>query len=465
MSRSFQITGALLLGAAALLAGCERGVPVERPPMDSKQTGYRGTGMVQISNPRITSKVQAQQVVPEAPAPAPADGPTAKQTYQNVQVLGDLSVAEFARTMVSITSWVAPVEGCAYCHNLQNLADDSKYTKVVARKMIQMTQRVNVDWKQHHNGTGVTCYTCHRGNNIPANIWFTAAPNKRYGGIAGDDAGQNKAAEVVGFASLPYDPFTPYLSNNKAISDIRVNGSTALPTGNRHSIKQAEHTYALMMHMSGALGVNCTFCHNSDHFASWAGPVQRVNAWYGIRMVGDLNENYLKPLTGNFPAARLGPTGDVAKVNCTTCHQGVNKPLNGAKMAKDFPALLTVSQVVATVTAAPADAPAPDVNGLLGKVLFDTGKAELGAQAADIVKTAAALLVSNPGVKIALSGYADRSGNPDANLELAKQRAFAVRDALKAAGVAENRIALKKPEFVIGGAESDARRVEIVAAK
>ena len=82
-----------------------------------------------------------------------------------------------------------------------------------------------------------------------------------------------------------------------------------------------------------------------------------------------------------------------------------------------------------------------------------------------MVRNAAAVLVKNPAVKVALSGFADKTGSPDANLELAKQRAFAVRDALKAAGVADARIALKKPEFVIGGAESDARRVEINAAK
>ena len=58
-----------------------------------------------------------------------------------MQVLGDLSVGQFTRQMASITAWVAPTEGCAYCHNLQNLADDSKYTKVVARKMILMTQK------------------------------------------------------------------------------------------------------------------------------------------------------------------------------------------------------------------------------------------------------------------------------------------------------------------------------------
>lgn len=467
MSRYFKLAAALLFGAAAL-AGCERGVPVERPPMDSKQTGYRGTGMVQITNPRITAPVLARQVVPEATPVAPTDGPLAKQVFQNVKVLGDLSVAEFTRTMTAITAWVSPQEGCAYCHNLANLADDSKYTKVVARRMIEMTQHVNVDWKPHHAGTGVTCWTCHRGNAIPANVWFTTPPGQRSGSnlLMGDDAGQNKAAEVVGFSSLPYDPFTPYLSDNKAIADIRVYGSTALPKNNRHSIKQAEHTYALMMHMSGALGVNCTFCHNTNSFASWNGPPQRATAWYGIRMVGELNASYLKPLTATFPAERLGPTGDVAKVNCSTCHQGVNKPLNGAKMAKDYPGLLSVSQQVsATVTAAPANLPTPDINGLLGKVLFESGQATLSVQAREVISSAAKLLKDNAGVKIALSGYADKTGNPNANLELAKQRALAVREALKAGGVAEARIAMRKPEFVIGGAESDARRVEIVASK
>ena len=47
-------------------------------------------------------------------------------------------------------------------------------------------------------------------------------------------------------------------------------------------------------------------------------------------------------------------------------------------------------------------------------------------------------------------------------MELAKKRAFAVRDALKAAGVAEDRINLKKPEFVVGAATAESRRVDLV---
>ncbi len=48
------------------------------------------------------------------------------------------------------------------------------------------------------------------------------------------------------------------------------------------------------------------------------------------------------------------------------------------------------------------------------------------------------------------------------NAELAKQRAFAVRDALKALGVAEDKIELKKPEeTTASGSNAEARRVEV----
>ena len=155
------------LAGVALLAGCER------PPVDSVQYGYRGTGMVQVYTPRAMAEQIPLNQPPAAQPPISADGPKAKDVFKNVQVLGDLSAGAFTRQMLAITEWVAPKEGCTYCHS-ENLADDTKYQKVVARRMIQMTQKINADWKPHVAATGVTCYTCHRGNNIPAEIWFTA---------------------------------------------------------------------------------------------------------------------------------------------------------------------------------------------------------------------------------------------------------------------------------------------------
>jgi photosynthetic reaction center cytochrome c subunit len=239
--------------------------------------------------------------------------------------------------MTNMSAWIAPEQGCVYCHNPANFADDSKYTKVVARKMVEMTQHINTDWKNHVAETGVTCYTCHRGQPVPKEIWFTADNGPKGANFIGDTAGQNSPAKTVGLSSLPNDPFTPFLLGKE---EIRVNGNTALPSGNRTSIKQAEWTYGLMMHMSSSLGVNCTYCHNTRNIAQWeGGPPQRVTAWHGIRMARDLNLNYMETLTEVFPANRKGELGDVAKLNCATCHQGAYKPLYGAGMLKDHPEL------------------------------------------------------------------------------------------------------------------------------
>lgn len=331
---------------AAVLAGCER------PPVVSVQSGYRGTGMDQVVNPRIVADRNENNAMPESPPPAAAEGPKASAVYQNVKVLGNLSVGEFTRVMTTMTQWVAPTQGCVYCHNPQNFADDSLYTKIVSRRMLLMTAKINADWKSHVAETGVTCYTCHRGNNVPKNLWFAGAPDPQANRLTGFKAGQNQPSDAGGGTSLPSDPFSPYLLGEES---VRVIGPTALPTGNRQSTKQAEWNYSLMTHMSGALGVNCTFCHNSRSFANWESSTpQRATAWHGIRMARDINKTHLEPLQSDFPVSRLGPTGDVAKVNCATCHQGASKPLYGANMLKAHPELSKVTPIVAAAVAASA---------------------------------------------------------------------------------------------------------------
>ncbi|MGB0513876.1 MAG: photosynthetic reaction center cytochrome PufC [Wenzhouxiangellaceae bacterium] len=312
----------------------------ERPPIDSEQTGYRGTGMADIINPRTEAALESSQVAPQAATPLPpAAGPRAGDIYQNVQVLGDLSVARFTRLMQAITEWVSPDQGCVYCHNLENLAEDSVYTKVVARRMLQMTQEINGQWGDHVQETGVTCYTCHRGQNVPQYGWFNADPDAApVGGLAGWRNGQNRASPEVGLTSLPEDPFTRYIDGN---DNIRVIGDKALPnSASTASIQMTEGTYALMIHMSEALGVNCTYCHNSRGFAVWnESTPQRATSWYGLEMARALNTEYVSPLSDVLPSDRLGATGEGLKINCTTCHQGVNKPLYGASMVGDYPSL------------------------------------------------------------------------------------------------------------------------------
>jgi photosynthetic reaction center cytochrome c subunit len=328
---------ALLGIVAAVLLGIQNFLRWERPPIVTTQNGPDGLGMVDVQNPRRQARLAALNAVPAPADPATPSGTKANVTYKNVQVLGDLDTEEFNRLMGSITEWVSPEQGCNYCHNPENLADDNVYTKIVARRMLQMTKHINSMWQNHVQQTGVTCYTCHRGQPVPAGVWFNDETRPGAGGMAAQRQGQNLAAETVGSTSLPYDPFTDLFAKD---ASIRVVPNRALPASFPADIKDTEKTYALMMYVSQSLGVNCTYCHNSRSFTGWSESTpQRVTAWHGIKMVSDLNMTYLEPLKASFPPHRLGAQGDVAKVGCATCHQGVSKPLLGASMVKDYPEL------------------------------------------------------------------------------------------------------------------------------
>jgi photosynthetic reaction center cytochrome c subunit len=330
------LRASILAGVACLVtASCER--PTSEIVV---QRGYRGLAMGLVYNSNNVANLQHVNAVPPAPPLADPDGPPATSVYKNIQVLTDLNVAQFTRLMLAMTAWVAPADqSCAYCHNGADMSADDNYRKVVARTMLRMVRSLNTDWKSHVGATGVTCYTCHGGHAVPLFVWYKdPGPSSNFPN-AGWKAGQNAPSPVTRWASLPNDPFTEYLADNP--KEIRVIANSALPTsGEKGNIKETEETYGLMMHFSGALGVNCTYCHNSRSFTSWdASTPQRATAWYGIRMVRDLNVHYLEPLTSVFPDDRKGTLGDVAKVKCGTCHQGVYKPLFGVSMLKDYPEL------------------------------------------------------------------------------------------------------------------------------
>lgn len=342
-----------IVAATALLAlsGCELGTKV------SEQTGYRGTGLEQI---RDVSLVKAAAKIPPPPYPleiSPGSRP-AREVYQNVQVLGNLNEDEFNHLMASITQWVAPPEqGCNYCHNPENMADDRVYTKIVARNMLRMTLAANNQWTDHTGKTGVTCYTCHRGQAVPAYHWANQPPTDRLS-VRGQKRGQNTPLANVGYASLPNNVFQRYFAADP--SAIRVAANSPYPGKDGMTTRNAEDSYGIMMHVSQALGVNCTYCHNSQSFRSWSlSRPQRATAWYGINMVRDINETYIAPLANVLPANRKGPEGDPFKVNCLTCHQGVNKPLGGVSMIADYPYLRAAhANVVAAAPPAAGSVPA-----------------------------------------------------------------------------------------------------------
>jgi cytochrome c oxidase subunit II len=70
---------------------------------------------------------------------------------------------------------------------------------------------------------------------------------------------------------------------------------------------------------------------------------------------------------------------------------------------------------------------------------------------------------ANPNAKIAVSGFADKTGDPEKNAQLSKERAQAIRNQLISAGMPEDRIMLQKPQSITGdqGNDLEARRVDV----
>ena len=314
----------------------------------SLQTGPRGTGMSvpEFNAVRLTPDPDIENVVADEPYVPSGGEPLAKDIYQNVQVLGDVTEDNFNRLMNAMTQWVAPEQGCAYCHGdggLETYGEDNLYTKVVSRRMLQMTQNINENWDGHVNANkevGVTCYTCHRGQNVPSEIWFRIAPVVE--SADGWAAVQNRATSISQSTSLPSNALEVYLTTYEPVQvhdlESRVSGTPGVDVA---SIQKTEMTYSLMNYFSNSLGVNCVFCHNSRAFYD-PGQVtpQWATALLGRQMVIELNEEYLIPLQDVYPPNRLGPVyGDAPKAACKTCHKGYQQPLQGTNVIGDWPEL------------------------------------------------------------------------------------------------------------------------------
>ncbi|WP_208350649.1 photosynthetic reaction center cytochrome PufC [Pseudaestuariivita rosea] len=320
---------------------------------DSMQTGPRGTGMsvpefetdLAQADPTIVDYYTEAVFVPEGGEPLAGD------VYENVQVLGGLTEDNFNRLMNAITQWVSPEEGCAYCHGdlaLEDYGQDNLYTKVVARNMIQMTQAINENWDAHVNANkqvGVNCYTCHRGQNVPSDIWFQLGPVNE--SVEGWAAIQNRVTVLSQSTSLPSDALERYLLNYDQIAvhdlESRVDTQPGDPT-----IQDTERTYSLMNYFSNSLGVNCVFCHNSRAFYDGGqNTPQWATASLGIIMVQEINNDWLVPLQDVYPEHRLGPVfADAPKAACRTCHKGYQQPLQGTNMIADWPELATTGAPV-----------------------------------------------------------------------------------------------------------------------
>ena len=306
------VAGTAVIAVVALLA---LGQPFAT---DSLQTGPRGIGMS----------------VPEFKSDLATPDPT-------IAVLDEIGNPD-GDIVANMQAWTG----------IPNLFEDpDSYQYAVGAMMIAMTQNINQNWDGHVNANkevGVTCYTCHRGQPVPSDIWFSITPVNE--NMAGWSANQNRATTNSQYTSLPSDALETYLLDTQMIGvhdlESRVAG---IPGKDGYpGIQNAERTYALMNYFANSLGVNCVFCHNTRAFYD-AGQVtpQWATASLGILMVQELNNDYIVPAGALLPEERLGArNGDEPKLACKTCHKGYQQPLQGTNVIGGWPQLQSTDEVV-----------------------------------------------------------------------------------------------------------------------
>ena len=339
-------------------------VPQWRAPGPSVEVGPRGQAMVQFAPTEAEARAQNQPA--PALAPLPADAP--QGGFKNVKVLTDVSPADFMRLQQAMTAWVAPTEGCAFCHAPGgDYASDANPRKAAARTMLAMTRTINAGWKSHVGAAGVTCFSCHRGQPVPADLWFQSPPRHHPRGTEPTDDWNEAATTVRTF--FPNEGYEEYL-----LQDTPAHGEplTALPTGTAPSPVEVKRLYEAMMQMSDGMGVGCVYCHHSRNFADWSQSMpMRWSGYSGIVMTRDLNRQFLLKLAQDLPLTRAalhpplaasqpdrlkGPQKGNGLADCATCHHGAPKPRDPAAAPGGFPGLTGPAPSPAAV---PPPAPAP----------------------------------------------------------------------------------------------------------
>ena len=134
----------------------------------------------------------------------------------------------------------------------------------------------------------------------------------------------------------------------------------------------------------------------------------------------------------------------------------------GGQAAKGGAAAVVSDPGAASGAGAAAGAAVPTLGEADARIYFELASDALPGEAAAELARIADAARADPGKAVLISGYHDESGDAAKNAELAKKRAFAVRHALEANGVARERLVMDKPRVTRGGADArEARRVEM----
>jgi K(+)-stimulated pyrophosphate-energized sodium pump len=141
---------------------------------------------------------------------------------------------------------------------------------------------------------------------------------------------------------------------------------------------------------------------------------------------------------------------------------------DASKAAVAVPAAAVGVATTAVAPSAAPSAPTAAVAPVVGStetvsLYFDVNKMAPPADAPQKLDGIINYGRSNPNTKIGISGYADKTGDPEKNAQLSKERAMAVKNQLISAGLPEDRIMMQKPKEITADKTDDkeSRRVDV----
>jgi Photosynthetic reaction centre cytochrome C subunit len=203
----------------------------------------------------------------------------ASTIFKNVDLLGGVSGDRFMAAMQSIQASLG--QKCVLCHlvDQKDFASDAKKEKLRARDMIRMNEEIN---RRTFGGTvRVTCWTCHRGNEKPADMGFS-----------------RELPEP--FAKMPPEQLSRKAED--VFKDVRIlRGMDVRNFG------------FIMGWFAREMGAKCTHCHVENDFAADA--PKKTRAREMLEMTSYIAQRYY---------------GNDSPIGCGTCHRGRAVPARTA---------------------------------------------------------------------------------------------------------------------------------------
>jgi hypothetical protein len=235
------------------------------------------------SAPAAAPATASPAATPQKPQLKPV---LAEDVYKNIEVFKGKPATRLLPAMLALRELLG-VE-CSYCHTPLDWENEDKKTKQKARQHFDMIGYLNHDHFADKNK--VSCWTCHRGESVPA----------RY---VADDEMVKRMAQMIAIPAGEGDkPAEQVFKNIQTLKGV-----------------PASRFPFIMTFFSQSLGVRCGHCHVPNQWEKDDKP-QKETARKMLAMVTATIHKYY---------------GNTGPIGCFTCHHGSPQPeLTG----KDDPA-------------------------------------------------------------------------------------------------------------------------------